>query len=103
MYNISDLNAMSEQELKTIAESMGLKKIDPTKKDDLIYRILDEQAITMATATAEKKRRATKDAPVKKEKKSSENKKESKTKKKVAEKLSPPPTVLTTLQLGLGA
>ena len=86
MYNISDLNAMSEQELKTIAESMGLKKIDPTKKDDLIYRILDEQAITMATATAEKKRRATKDAPVKKEKKSSENKKESKTKKKVEPK-----------------
>ena len=86
MYNISDLNAMSEQELKTIAESMGLKKIDPTKKDDLIYRILDEQAITMATATAEKKRRATKDAPIKKEKKSSENKKESKTKKKVEPK-----------------
>ena len=77
---------MSEQELKTIAESMGLKKIDPTKKDDLIYRILDEQAITMATATAEKKRRATKDAPIKKEKKSSENKKESKTKKKVEPK-----------------
>ena len=82
MYNISDLNAMSDLELKTIAESMGLKKIDPSKKDELIYRILDEQAITMATATAEKKRRATKEPSAKKEKKSSENKKEPKSKKK---------------------
>ena len=82
MYNISDLNAMSEQELKTIAESLGLKKIDPTKKDELIYRILDEQAITMASATAEKKRRAPKEPSAKKEKKSSENKKEPKPKKK---------------------
>ena len=71
MYNISDLNAMSEQELKTIAESMGLKKIDPSKKDELIYRILDEQAIAMATTTvAEKKSRATKEPKAKKEKKS---------------------------------
>ncbi|MBR5332248.1 MAG: transcription termination factor Rho [Muribaculaceae bacterium] len=83
MYNISDLNAMSEQELKTIAESMGLKKIDPTQKDDLIYRILDEQAITMASAsTAEKKRRTpTKESAPKKDKKATK-KKEPKTKKK---------------------
>ena len=82
MYNISDLNAMSDQELKTIAESMGLKKIDPSKKDELIYRILDEQAITMATVTAEKKRRAIKEPSAKKEKKTGENKKEPKPKKK---------------------
>ena len=83
MYNISDLSAMSDQELKTIAESMGLKKIDPSKKDELIYRILDEQAITMASAsTAEKKRRtATKESAPKKDKKTTE-KKEPKTKKK---------------------
>ena len=61
MYNISDLNAMSENELKTIAESMGLKKVDPTQKDDLIYRILDQQAIVMASTTVvEKKRRGPK-------------------------------------------
>ena len=83
MYNISDLSAMGEQELKTIAESMGLKKIDPSKKDELIYRILDEQAIAMATTTvAEKKSRATKEPKAKKEKKSTEPKKEPKTKKK---------------------
>lgn len=55
MYNISDLNAMSDTELKTIAESMGLKKIDPTQKDELIYRILDQQAIDHAASAAEKK------------------------------------------------
>ncbi len=83
MYNISDLSAMGEQELKTIAESMGLKKIDPSKKDELIYRILDEQAIAMATTTvAEKKSRITKEPKAKKEKKSTESKKEPKTKKK---------------------
>ena len=88
MYNISDLSAMSDQELKTIAESMGLKKIDPSKKDELIYRIIDEQAISMASAsTAEKKRRTvTKESTPKKEKKATE-KKEPKTKKKNEEKL----------------
>lgn len=55
MYNISDLNAMSDTELKTIAESMGLKKVDPTQKDELIYRILDQQAIDHAASAAEKK------------------------------------------------
>ncbi len=85
MYNISDLNAMSDQELKTIAESMGLKKIDPSKKDELIYRILDEQAISMATAsTIEKKRRKTKDESSKKDKKTT-TKKEPKNKKKSSE------------------
>ena len=62
MYNISDLNAMSESELKSIAESMGMKKIDSTPKDDLIYRILDQQAIDMAASATEKKRRATKES-----------------------------------------
>lgn len=57
MYNISDLNAMNEQELKTIAEAMGLKKFDIEKKDELIYQILDQQAINMAASATDKKRR----------------------------------------------
>ncbi len=69
MYNISDLNAMSESELKTIAESMGLKKVDSVEKDDLIYKILDQQAINVATSSAtEKKRRNAKEPKAKKEK-----------------------------------
>lgn len=66
MYNISDLNAMSDQELKTIAESMGLKKIDASEKDDIIYKILDQQAIDVASS-AEKKRRAPKEPKPNKE------------------------------------
>ena len=57
MYNISDLSAMSEVELKGIAENMGLKKVDVSDKDGLMYRILDQQAIDMAASATEKKRR----------------------------------------------
>lgn len=84
MYNISDLNAMSNQELKTIAESMGLKKIDPSKKDELIYRILDEQAISMASASSEKKKRVEKESKPKKDKKATSNNDKEKTPKKKA-------------------
>ena len=45
MYNINDLNSMSEADLKALATSMGLKKIDSYEKDDLVYQILDQQAI----------------------------------------------------------
>ena len=44
MYKIENLEAMNENELVDIAKSMGLKKIDPSKKQELIYRIIDEQA-----------------------------------------------------------
>lgn len=54
MYNISDLNAMSDDKLRSVAEAMGLKKIDITQKEDLIYRILDQQAIDSAASAAEK-------------------------------------------------
>lgn len=52
MYNISDLNEMADGELKNVAESMGLKKIDLSQKEDLIYRILDQQAIDRAAMSA---------------------------------------------------
>ena len=63
MYNIADLSAMDEQQLLSIAQSMGIKKVEASAKDDLVYKILDQQAINMATATAsvsEKKRRGPK-------------------------------------------
>ena len=76
MYNISDLNAMSESELHTIAESMELKKVDTIEKDDLIYKILDQQAINVAASSAaEKKRRPAKEPKAKKEKSQSATKK----------------------------
>ncbi len=69
MYNISELNSMSDTELKSVAENMGLKKIDMSKKDELIYQILDQQAIEIAANATEKKRRTPKDGKPKKEKK----------------------------------
>lgn len=56
MYNISELNEMSESDLKSVAEQMGLKKIDPTQKEELVYRILDQQAIDRASASAAARR-----------------------------------------------
>lgn len=61
MYNIEELNSKEDLELKAIAESMGIKKINSIDRDDLIYRILDEQAInsskaSVANATEKKKR-----------------------------------------------
>jgi transcription termination factor Rho len=81
MYNISDLNAMSDEELKTIAESMGLKKINPTQKEELIYRILDEQAIAKATSGADKRRQQTSDDATPKAKRTRTTKKATDTKK----------------------
>lgn len=57
MYNISDLNEMADGELKNVAESMGLKKIDLSQKEDLIYRILDQQAIDRAAMSAAEQNR----------------------------------------------
>ena len=49
---------MNDSDLKGVAESMGLKKIDITQKESLIYRILDQQALNMSSEnSAEKKRR----------------------------------------------
>ncbi|MDE6098110.1 MAG: transcription termination factor Rho [Muribaculaceae bacterium] len=63
MYSISDLNEMNDADLKGVAESMNLKKIDLSDKEGLIYRILDQQAIDRAaSSTEEKKRRGRKPA-----------------------------------------
>ncbi len=49
MYNIIQLNDKSLSDLQTIAQEMGIKKTDSLKKEELVYRILDEQAIAGAT------------------------------------------------------
>ncbi len=64
MYNISQLNEMGDAELKSVAESMGFKKIDLSQKEDLIYNILDQQAIDKAASSAAaNKRKADSEAP----------------------------------------
>lgn len=49
MYNIIQLNDKSLSELQTIAQDLGIKKTDSLKKEELVYKILDEQAIVGAT------------------------------------------------------
>lgn len=49
MYNIIQLNDKNLSELQTIAQELGIKKTDSLKKEELVYKILDEQAIAGAT------------------------------------------------------
>jgi transcription termination factor Rho len=64
MYDIVELNEKNLSELKEIAQSLGISRADSMKKQDLIYRILDQQAI-QATLKKEK----TSKAPEQKEEK----------------------------------
>ncbi|MFP4064085.1 MAG: transcription termination factor Rho [Bacteroidales bacterium] len=45
MYDIVELNSKLLPELKEIAKSLNIKKVDSYKKQDLIYKILDAQAV----------------------------------------------------------
>jgi len=45
MYDIIELNGKKVADLRTIAKELNIKKTDSLKKQDLIYKILDEQAV----------------------------------------------------------
>lgn len=45
MYGILELHSKSLDELNSIARELGIKKAETMSKDDLVYRILDEQAV----------------------------------------------------------
>jgi transcription termination factor Rho len=51
MYNIEDLNMRLLSELKEIAEKLGVKNFRKFAKKELIYKILDQQAIMPDAAT----------------------------------------------------
>lgn len=53
-YNILELNEKLLPELQSIAEELGITKVNSLKKEELVYRILDEQAISYAGIHAEK-------------------------------------------------
>ena len=52
MYNKEQLDGMTLSELKKIAKEMGIKGADKTKQDDLMFKILDEQAVSAAQSNA---------------------------------------------------
>ncbi|MDR1258188.1 MAG: transcription termination factor Rho [Tannerellaceae bacterium] len=47
-YNILELNEKLLPDLQKIAGELGIKKVSSFKKEELVYRILDEQAISIA-------------------------------------------------------
>ncbi|MDR3141583.1 MAG: transcription termination factor Rho [Tannerellaceae bacterium] len=53
-YNILELNEKLLPELQNIAGELGIKKVTSFKKEELVYRILDEQAISIAGIQVEK-------------------------------------------------
>ena len=80
MYSFNDLNEMSDSQLRDIARSMGLKKVDATDSEALIYQVLDQQASEAAKTPepAPKRKRGRKAAT---EAKATEVKKEDKAEK----------------------
>jgi transcription termination factor Rho len=55
MYNIEELRIRLLSELKEIAEELGVKNYKSLKKEDLVYAILDQQAITPEKSLPKKK------------------------------------------------
>ena len=58
MYDILQLNEMLVPELKALAETMEVKSYKRLAKQDLIYKILDHQAITGGSPDSPKKKEA---------------------------------------------
>ncbi len=52
MYNIIQLNEKELSELQSIAKELGIKKVDSLQKTELVYSILDEQAVANASKKA---------------------------------------------------
>ena len=63
MYNIEELRIRLLSELKEIAEELGVKNFKSQKKDELVYAILDQQAITPEQALPKKKPSAVETPP----------------------------------------
>ena len=63
MYDILELNKKTLPDLKEIAKSLNVKNVDSLKKQEIIYRILDQQAISASTESPTQQ----KDASVKSE------------------------------------
>ena len=55
MYDILELNKKFVSELREIASKLKIKKADSLKKQDVIYKILDQQAITASSDESPKR------------------------------------------------
>ncbi len=66
MYDIIELSKKLVTELKDIAKELDIKKIDSFKKQELIYKILDKQALNAADKNEDSQKNEKNDAPIKK-------------------------------------
>ena len=57
MYDIMELSNKSLEELYAIAENLNVKKVKSYSKDELVYKILDEQAIQGVNKPIQKRQR----------------------------------------------
>ncbi len=66
MYNYSELEAMDDSQLREVAQTNGIKKINLDDKENLVYEILDKQARDVAASstanTPQKNRRGKKES-----------------------------------------
>ena len=53
MYDIVELNKKLVSDLREIAEKLKVEKADKLKKEELVYKILDQQAITPVLVKSE--------------------------------------------------
>ncbi len=58
MYDIIELNTKLVSDLKEIAKKLGIEKIEGLKKQDLIYKILDYQALHPSTEVLEDEKKS---------------------------------------------
>ena len=70
MYDIIELNEKLEDELRDIAKELKIDKSDSLKKQDLIYKILDYQALNPSQEILAKEQ---KDLSIKKQAKTGES------------------------------
>ena len=63
MYDILELNKKLLAELRDVAKELKIKRVESFKKQDLIYKILDTQAIVVSESKAGKKEAPRKESP----------------------------------------
>lgn len=81
MYDILELNKKLVSDLRAIARQLGIKKVESIKKQELIYKILDQQAIN--DSKEKKSNHSSEKAPEKKVKEKKVHEVQNKPEKKV--------------------
>jgi transcription termination factor Rho len=85
MYDILELNKKLVSELRQIAKDLNIKKADSLRKQDLIYKILDQQAINATEESKSEKKTSGKKTSRSKENRQSKKSKETKEVKESSE------------------